>query len=162
MFGLAHLHHLHESIVERQGHGDSYIKTALTPSVILPGLVRVLVMFTYTSLFGFFEAFVYLRTGNFWSCFAAHAFCNSMGLPRFFGRVGEGMGQAAVSAARQDDQGVDASMRKVADQLQAGSDEQDLGINWTIAYYILLVIGAVSFKLLLFPLTDSPLAMAKF
>ena len=119
-------------------------------------------MFTYTSLFGFFEAFVYLRTGNFWSCFAAHAFCNSMGLPRFFGRVGKGMGKTAAAAVSEDEtQDGDGDGQKVSDYLTAGSQEQDLGVGWTIAYYILLAAGAVCFKKLLWPLTSSDLALAK-
>lgn len=131
------------------------MKTALTPGVLIPGLIRVLFMFTYTSLFGFFEAFVYLRTGNLWSCVAAHAFCNAMGLPRFLGRVGKGLGKAA---ARDED----ANMQGVADEMAARRDDEDLGIEWTVIYYILLCIGAYAFKTLLWPLTDSDMALAVF
>ena len=119
-------------------------------------------MFSYTSLFGFFEAFVYLRTGNFWSCFAAHAFCNIMSLPRVFGRVGEGMGRAAVNHTHRNEQQGNVDVGDLADHLQAGTERQDLGTEWTVAYYILLCIGAICFKMLLFPLTDSDLALVAF
>lgn len=112
-------------------------------------------MFAYTSLFGFFEAFVYLRTGNLWSCIAAHAFCNSMGLPRFFGRVGKGLGKAANPKDT-------ANLHGLQADFTAGSDEQDLGIEWTVVYYFLLCIGAYAFKALLFPLTESDMALANF
>lgn len=112
-------------------------------------------MFAYTSLFGFFEAFIYLRTGNVWSCIAAHAFCNSMGLPRFFGRVGKGLGKATSENEHNQGSGL-------AGELTAGSEEQHLPIVWTVVYYILLAVGAVSFKQLLWSLTRSDLALLHF
>ncbi|KAF1353535.1 CAAX protease self-immunity-domain-containing protein [Delphinella strobiligena] len=155
IFGLAHLHHLHEFIISQQKLHTSYIKTALTPGILIPGLIRVTFMFTYTSLFGFFVAFVYLRTGNLWSCIAAHAFCNAIGLPRFFGRLGKGLDKAAARDG-------DASIQGVADEIKAGRDDEDLGIEWTVVYYILLCVGAYAFKRLLWPLTDSDMALAVF
>lgn len=159
IFGLAHLHHLHECIIARQRPGTSYLQAALTPSIIIPGLVQALVMFTYTSLFGFFEAFLYLRTGNVWACIAAHSFCNAMGLPRFYGRVGKGLGKAAAEMVngRKPVQGEDHGSMRYA---PGGDEPGDLGIEWTVIYYGLLVGGALSFKYLLWPLTDSDLALA--
>lgn len=100
-------------------------------------------------------AFVYLRTGNLWSCIAAHAFCNAIGLPRFFGRLGKGLDKAAARDG-------DASIQGVADEIKAGRDDEDLGIEWTVVYYILLCVGAYAFKRLLWPLTDSDMALAVF
>ncbi|KAL1306587.1 hypothetical protein AAFC00_005271 [Neodothiora populina] len=157
IFGLAHLHHLHEFIVSKQRPDATYLETASTPSVLIPGVVRSLVMFMYTSLFGFFEAFVYLRTGNVWSCFVAHAFCNCMGLPRFLGRVGKGLGKATNAEAP-----VSAAMQDVANEIHPESEEHDLGIEWTVVYYVLLCVGAYAFKALLFPLTESDLALGTF
>lgn len=55
--------------------------------VIMVGLISCFQLL-YTSLFGFFAAFVFLRTGNLFAAIAAHTFCNFMGLPRVWGRVG--------------------------------------------------------------------------
>jgi prenyl protein peptidase len=75
-FGIAHLHHLYEFRITH-------------PEVpLFVSILRSLFQFTYTSLFGFFATFVYLRTGNVFTCMLAHTFCNWMGLPRFYGRVG--------------------------------------------------------------------------
>jgi prenyl protein peptidase len=43
----------------------------------------VLVQFTYTSLFGAYSAYLYMRTGHLLPPLVAHAFCNLMGLPDF-------------------------------------------------------------------------------
>jgi len=45
----------------------------------------VLVMFTYTSLFGAYSAYLYMRTGHLLPAVLAHMFCNLMGLPDFGG-----------------------------------------------------------------------------
>ncbi|KAL3287369.1 hypothetical protein HHI36_001843 [Cryptolaemus montrouzieri] len=39
--------------------------------------------FFYTTLFGAYSAFIFLRTGHFASIFVVHAFCNHMGFPNF-------------------------------------------------------------------------------
>jgi hypothetical protein len=40
-----------------------------------------LVQLTYTTLFGWYAAYVFLRTGMLAPCFLVHAYCNAMGLP---------------------------------------------------------------------------------
>ena len=75
-FGIAHIHHFYEFLLT---HPDF---------PILPAIIRTLVQFAYTSLFGFFAAFVFLRTGSLFAAIAAHTFCNWMGLPKFWGRIG--------------------------------------------------------------------------
>ena len=39
--------------------------------------------FTYTSLFGAYSSYLFLRTGLIYGPLVAHSFCNSMGLPNF-------------------------------------------------------------------------------
>jgi prenyl protein peptidase len=136
-FGIAHLHHLYEFRI-------THPEVAMFVAVL-----RSLFQFTYTSLFGFFAAFVYLRTGNVYTCVLAHTFCNWMGLPRFFGRVGVEIG------APIDPPDVD----KRDDAQKNASAYQGKGLLWTVAYYIVLVAGAVGFYWLLFPLTESKHAL---
>lgn len=141
-FGIAHIHHLYEF---RLTH----------PRVpLLPAVLRSLFQFTYTSLFGFFAAFVLLRTGNIWACILAHTFCNWLGLPRFWGRVGvveagQPIGPPDVGVKRDED------TAKTSEGVLAQQHPGSLGIAWTVLYYILLVAGAVGFYFSLWPLTES-------
>ncbi|KAK9497456.1 hypothetical protein O3M35_004165 [Rhynocoris fuscipes] len=69
-FGIAHLHHVY-----------GRIKSGIT--------VKYAIIFTgfqvlYTTLFGAYSAFLFLRTGHFIAPFLAHAFCNHMGFPDFY------------------------------------------------------------------------------
>jgi prenyl protein peptidase len=142
-FGIAHLHHLYEF---RITHGEVPLFVAV---------LRSLFQFAYTSLFGFFATFVYLRTGNVYTCILAHTFCNWMGLPRFYGRVGA---DAAVPIVVPD-------VDKRDDAQKSAPAYQGKGPLWTVAYYIVLVAGAVGFYWFLFPLTESthalPVALGK-
>ncbi|KAK6349720.1 hypothetical protein TWF696_005999 [Orbilia brochopaga] len=72
-FGIAHLHHLYEFATM---HPDTPLHFAVLRSVV---------QFCYTTLFGWFAAWTFLRTGSLWGPIAAHSFCNVMGLPRFWG-----------------------------------------------------------------------------
>ncbi|KAF2262903.1 CaaX prenyl protein-like proteinase Rce1 [Lojkania enalia] len=134
-FGIAHVHHLYEF---RLTHPHTPVALAI---------LRSLFQFTYTSLFGFFAAFVFLRTGNLLSIILAHSFCNFMGLPRFWGRVGveAGVPIGPPDADKRNDENVDCARAK--------------SVAWTAAYYVLLVVGAVGFYLQLFPLTESSYAL---
>ncbi|CAH0473285.1 unnamed protein product [Peronospora belbahrii] len=67
MFGAAHLHHFMEYV----RHGRSLKDAALTVGFQL----------IYTSLFGAYATFIFLRTGHFASIFLVHVFCNVMGFP---------------------------------------------------------------------------------
>lgn len=155
IFGVAHVHHLHETINSSRRPGASYLSTALTPSVILPGLIRSVFQFFYTSLFGFIAAFIYLRTSSLIACIFAHSFCNWMGLPRFWGRVGQEVGEEILDQSHSAD-------GNVADALQAGTDDQQLSIIWTIAYYIILFSGAIAFWKLRWSLTHSDSGLTEF
>uniref|UniRef100_D3TP37 CAAX prenyl protease 2 n=1 Tax=Glossina morsitans morsitans TaxID=37546 RepID=D3TP37_GLOMM len=66
-FGVAHVHH----IIERLTMGMDFT-TALIIS---------LSQLAYTTLFGFYSAYLFARTGHFIAPFLVHAFCNHMGLP---------------------------------------------------------------------------------
>lgn len=142
-FGIAHLHHFYEF---RIGHPEVPLAMAV---------LRSLFQFTYTSLFGFFAAFVYIRTGNVYTCMLAHTFCNWMGLPRFYGRVGV---EAGVPVGP-------PGVGKKDDEDRNPSALQGTSTMWTIAYYVILVAGAHGFYSLLFPLTESshalPISLAK-
>ncbi|KAF2428113.1 prenyl protein peptidase [Tothia fuscella] len=138
-FGIAHLHHLYEF---RLTH----------PEIpLLPAVLRTVLQFTYTSLFGFFAAFVYLRTGSLYAAMAAHSFCNWNGFPRFWGKVGVQAGAPiGLGSVKRDEDRTVATPRR------------DASIAWTVAYYSLLVIGAYGFYVELFPLTESKYALAEF
>jgi prenyl protein peptidase len=136
-FGIAHLHHLYEF---RVTHPE-------VPMFVT--VLRSLFQFTYTSLFGFFATFVYLRTGNVYTCMLAHTFCNWMGLPRFYGRVGV---EAGVPIGPPDVDKKDDKQKNVP----AYSGK---GLSWTVAYYAVLISGAIGFYCLLFPLTESSYAL---
>ncbi|KAL5405892.1 hypothetical protein PMIN03_008153 [Paraphaeosphaeria minitans] len=131
-FGIAHVHHLYEF---RLTHPR-------TP--LLLAVLRSLFQFTYTSLFGFFAAFVFMRTGNVYSVILAHTFCNWMGLPRFYGRVGVQPGEPIGPPGKGDEQPGGGHVH---------------GPAWTLAYYVLLVAGAAGFYWQLFPLTESSHAL---
>lgn len=63
----AHLHHMIERL--RMGMDK---KTAIIISFF---------QFFYTSIFGIYSAYLFVRTGNFVAPFIVHAFCNHMGFP---------------------------------------------------------------------------------
>ena len=170
-FGLAHLHHLYEF---RLTH----------PRVpLFPCVLRTLAQFAYTTLFGWYASFVFVRTGSLPAAVLAHAFCNWMGLPRVWGRVegldrqASGVVGAVDGVGRTVGQGTTVKStgagRGQKNQARLGRDpsapyaemEQDeagrLIIWWTIAYYVLLVGGALAFWKGLWPLTESPRRLAE-
>lgn len=131
-FGIAHVHHLYEFRVMQPN----------APFIV--AVLRSMFQFTYTSLFGFFAAFVFVRTGNVFSAILAHSFCNYMGLPRFWGRVGVEAGVPIGPPGAGGDN---------------GRNHKSHGIVWTVVYYIILVAGAYGFYRGLFPLTESSHAL---
>lgn len=136
-FGIAHVHHLYEFHITH-------------PEVpMLMATLRSLFQFTYTSLFGFFATFLYLRTGNVYTCILAHTFCNWMGLPRFYGRVGV---EAGVPIGPPD-------VDKKDDGAKTAALHRGKHTRWTVAYYAILVAGSLGFYYQLFPLTESTHAL---
>nr|CAD1824734.1 unnamed protein product [Ananas comosus var. bracteatus] len=67
-FSLAHLNHFLELYCQR---GYNFLKALLIVGVQLG----------YTVIFGWYAAFLFIRTGNLLSPIVAHIFCNVMGLP---------------------------------------------------------------------------------
>ncbi|KAM0281307.1 hypothetical protein ACHAQH_003575 [Verticillium albo-atrum] len=75
IFGVAHIHHFYEFRITH-------------PGVPLPvAIARSVLQFSYTTLFGAYATFLFLRTGSLLAVTLVHAFCNVMGLPRFWGLV---------------------------------------------------------------------------
>lgn len=142
-FGIAHIHHCYEY--------------ALThPHMpLLPALGRSLFQFVYTSNFGFYAAFIYLRTGSLVAVILCHSFCNWCGLPRFWGKVEVGVPLGPPTERKDDGEG-----KGLKERIQVA--DGTLGVGWTVAYYLFLVGGAFGFWWNLWALTDSPRALASF
>ncbi|KAL1858978.1 CAAX prenyl protease [Diaporthe australafricana] len=117
VFGLAHVHHLYEFRVTHPG----------VP--LAAALLRSAFQLGYTTLFGAYATFVFLRSGSLLAAFAVHVLCNSMGLPRVWGRV-EGRSRDGRSVIV-------------------------VGGGWSVAYYVLLVVGALTWWRKLWALTES-------
>ena len=66
-FGVAHMHHG----AVRLSKGES-LQTVL---------IQSLFQFAYTSIFGAYAAFVYIRSRSLLAVFVAHSVCNALGLP---------------------------------------------------------------------------------
>ncbi|KAK5858786.1 hypothetical protein PBY51_002901 [Eleginops maclovinus] len=67
-FGLAHFHHI---IEQRPLHKDGMCVILMVSGT----------QFLYTTLFGAFTAFLFMRTGHVVGPVLCHSFCNSQGLP---------------------------------------------------------------------------------
>lgn len=156
-FGIAHVHHFYEF---RLTHPDM---------ALMPALLRTIIQFGYTTIFGWYASFVYLRTGSLYSVCILHTFCNYMGLPRFWGRVKLRTGNRPYGATQlgpvirgKDDSGKEPLAAEVNNDRGAlmGLDKE---IVQTVVYYVLLLAGAYMFTRCLFPMTDfKTLQLAKF
>lgn len=140
IFGLAHVHHFYEFRITHPH----------TP--VVGALLRSLLQLTYTTLFGGYATFVYVRTGSLLSVILVHAFCNWMGFPRFWGRL----------SPRETSFGPDIGEGKRSEDDKPSSSDGQLGTIWTLLYYSLLVIGAVGWYKLLWLLTESEAALTVF
>lgn len=145
-FGIAHIHHFYEFTL-------THPYTPLVPSLLLS-----LFQFAYTSIFGFYAAFLFLRTGSLPAVILAHSFCNWMGLPRFWGRLDPPTAIGPPDVNRKEDS---------ENLLHVGNESLEvaggrLNIGWTIVYYLLLIAGAVLFYRNLWPLTESSHALVSF
>ncbi|GAD91643.1 CaaX prenyl proteinase Rce1 [Paecilomyces variotii No. 5] len=139
-FGIAHIHHFYEF---RLTHPD-------TP--VMAALLRSLFQFGFTTVFGWYATFIFLRTGSLLAVILIHSFCNWCGLPRLWGRVEAGVTMGPPLVRGKEDSDVST--------FQAG--DGTLGIGWTVAYYVILVAGAAAFYYQLWPLTASPLELVSF
>jgi prenyl protein peptidase len=70
LFGAAHLHH----VLAVRARGGSRQQ-------LVHAWKQALFQLTYTSLFGAYSAFIFLRTGHLLAAFLCHSFCNAMGFP---------------------------------------------------------------------------------
>ncbi|KAL4801700.1 hypothetical protein BDV18DRAFT_148593 [Aspergillus unguis] len=138
-FGVAHVHHFYEF---RLTHPDTSI---------LASVLRSVFQFGYTTVFGWYATFVYLRTGSLLAVILMHAFCNWCGLPRLWGKV-----EVAAPVGTASHRGKEDSARS------SGYSYDQSGVGWTVAYYALLVVGAIGFFYTLWPLTESLHALADF
>lgn len=174
IFGAAHIHHLFEFVMS----GTTSRQNAFG-KILLVGLARSFFQFTYTTLFGFFAVFLLLRTGNVFTAITAHTFCNVMGFPRVMGRVGQvedyptyEMTPDVAQGKKTDDNDhqVRVGNSLMQDQDQNGNTtagltdggSRGLGVQWTVLYYMLLVVGAYGFYELIWLLTESSNALASF
>jgi prenyl protein peptidase len=128
VFGLAHFHHFYEFRLTNPG----------VP--LVAALARSVFQLGFTTVFGGYATFVYVRTGSLLAVCAVHAFCNCMGLPRVWGRV-----RRVVVGSKAGD-GKDDDEERV---------EERGWLVWTVAYYVLLVAGAWGFYRNLWAWTES-------
>ncbi|KAJ3545754.1 hypothetical protein NMY22_g2312 [Coprinellus aureogranulatus] len=70
-FGLAHVHHAWDTF-NRYGRNKAAFKQAILGAAF---------QLTYTTIFGFLAAYIFLRTSSLLPAWSAHAFCNIMGFP---------------------------------------------------------------------------------
>lgn len=174
-FGIAHIHHLYESRITRP-----YVPFKFA-------LLQALFQLGFTTVFGWYASFIFLRTGSLWACVLTHSFCNWMGLPRFFGRVERrekslleqwssskqlaGKVPVAMGPLKQEPGFTgDANGKANANltRTRSGSyvrsrdvqQPQD-SILWTIAYYVVLVAGMIGFYRNLWSRTASSAQLAE-
>ena len=139
-FGIAHVHHFYEYTLTHP----------YTP--LLPALLRSLLQFGYTTVFGWYATFLFVRTGNLWGVVLAHSFCNWMGLPRVWGRVGGVTIEGGV---------VGGPVRGKEDEDRSAGGQKTRSMGWTVAYYTVLTAGAVMWWKGLWVLTESNSALVK-
>ncbi|EFR03481.1 CAAX prenyl protease 2 [Nannizzia gypsea CBS 118893] len=140
-FGIAHINHFYET------------KLAQPDTPLVPVFVRSLFQFTYTTIFGWYATFLYLRTGSLPAVILVHSFCNYCGLPRLWGRVETSIPieSTLIRASKFDE-----------DENIFGSVDGATGLGWSVAYYILLFAGVGLFYYQFWPLTESSKALVSF
>lgn len=124
VFGIAHIHHFYEFRV-------THPQTPLTIAI-----ARAIIQFAYTSIFGAYATFVFIRTGSLLGVILLHTMCNSLGLPRVWGILEPYW-------------------------LPTTAPKSAL-IIWTVPYYILLIGGSFTWWKSLYTLTESQLALADY
>ncbi|KAL8641886.1 MAG: hypothetical protein Q9228_001360 [Teloschistes exilis] len=137
-FGIAHVHHFYEFVL-------THPHTPLAPCII-----RSLIQFSYTTIFGWYATFLFVRTGNVIAIILVHTFCNWAGLPRVWGQVEPRVAIGGPVNRGKEDSGSEES------------GEREGSVGWSIVYYVFLVAGAVGFQQNLWTLTQSPRALANF
>lgn len=125
IFGLAHIHHFYEFRITSP-------RTPLSAAV-----ARSVLQFAYTTIFGAYATFLFLRTGSLLVVIVAHALCNAMGLPRLWGVLEPHWA------------------------IREGTIRRQVQIRHTVVYYILLVGGSLTWWHNLFTLTESSSALTR-
>ncbi|KAH8879388.1 Abi-domain-containing protein [Thozetella sp. PMI_491] len=146
IFGLSHVHHFYEF---RLTHPKVPVAAALARSIF---------QFTYTTLFGAYATFLYVRTGSLLAVCLVHAFCNSMGLPQLWGRV-QPIPPVDLAASGAPTRGKEDEQPNQQQQSPARRRTTPGSLGWTVAYYSLLVIGAIAWYRSLWLLTESENAL---
>ena len=148
-FGVAHIHHFYES------------RLTNPRASILGLLVSSMFQFLYTTLFGWYANFVFVRTGSIYSVILIHSFCNWIGFPRLWGRV-EGryipspsLSSSALASASLSSSSTETSAQPKGQAYRPPYQQEPLGITWTIMYYFLLGAGLWSFRAYFWILTTS-------
>ncbi|KAJ8587064.1 Abi-domain-containing protein [Rhizopogon salebrosus TDB-379] len=72
VFGAAHIHHAWET----------YHRYGCTATAAKRAIISTIVQVSYTSVFGFYCCYLFLRSGSLIPPIAAHIFCNIMGVPQ--------------------------------------------------------------------------------
>ncbi|OJA15939.1 hypothetical protein AZE42_02642 [Rhizopogon vesiculosus] len=72
VFGAAHIHHAWET----------YHRYGCTATAAKRAIISTIVQVAYTSVFGFYCCYLFLRSGSLVPPIAAHIFCNIMGVPQ--------------------------------------------------------------------------------
>ncbi|TQS36399.1 hypothetical protein Golomagni_03154 [Golovinomyces magnicellulatus] len=145
VFGLAHFHHFYE------------FRICYPKIPIIFALLQSVLQFSYTTAYGGYATFIYLRTSSLLSVILVHAFCNWIGFPRFWGLVGENEDVFNMDFK--------SHVRKLHFTSPSSSA---LGfikfrILWcTVTYYFLLIVGAVGWWKMLWPLTTSDNRLVEF
>ncbi|KAI8993481.1 hypothetical protein BDB01DRAFT_878037 [Pilobolus umbonatus] len=70
-FGIAHLHHMWNHYSQMKGRKDAFKIAFLTTCF----------QFTYTTIFGWYASFLFIRTSSIYPPILCHSFCNMMGFP---------------------------------------------------------------------------------
>nr|KAK4123759.1 hypothetical protein N657DRAFT_645349 [Parathielavia appendiculata] len=136
VFGLAHVHHFYEF----------RLSNPQVPAA--RALARSLFQFAFTTVFGAYATFLFLRTGSLAAVCAVHAFCNCLGLPQVWGRV------EPVPVLAGGDVGENGGGGRQQQQQRRRGVER-ASILWSMAYYFLLGAGAVMWYRSLWVLSES-------
>jgi prenyl protein peptidase len=127
IFGVSHFHHFYEFRISN-------------PEVpVIAAVARSIFQLAYTTLFGAYATFLYVRNGSLLGVCMVHTFCNSMGLPRLWGLVRRDTPTAT--------DGKEPALQP------AGS------LAWSVPYYVLLFSGVFLFYQHFWTLTESNQAL---
>lgn len=78
-FGLAHLHHFLLKL--REVPSDIMNNAKMKQRYLLRSIMSTAFQCLYTTVFGSYASYVFIRTSSIYSVISVHAYCNFMGLP---------------------------------------------------------------------------------